>query len=1068
MTGDLTFFKTNAVSYYGIFCDEFDKVNPYSDILTGVRKKYFESDLTKQKNKMSVRIDGETYKYQYMLHEDLPLRWKVTKNDRIVERTMVSEDESYYVEIKDENDKPKKRIFFGSYHNWQKTQYFVPGNPEPAVQLAMWDFENISVILKYLERGRKPEILYPCTVVSNKDLLRSITDVLGVPSISSLCSMGFVYFAPKEISKKWNYYCENPKNIPIKRSSQSVNKTPDQQKKTPEPAAAKKSEKRVTVTPVKAAPKLKEQSTEKKRIDLTQTKDVIVPNVKKTENVVIPPVMNNSNIGITASDVKSASITAEKSSSTVNDEFTVRPRPFITDPAEFSLDNDVDDKGTEQKKEHKSDKIIESEKPPVQPKLHSDVLSSVENKEDKQKDKDKTENAEKTEKSESISALDFVEFGSNSESTYEEELKAAEQSSVHVSDNDDKETSGSLYENARITQEIKIPTEQERIENIAQRAEKNNIDEVKRAYSMKKVQPATNTMRRTVPIDKIIKISENEQYYYFGDLKDNKRSGKGRTVMENGSTAYDGGYLDDKRDGFGVYYYKTGKICYVGDWKENRRNGVGVAFMPTDRSMYVGGWENDCPIGMGAKFDKYGNLTFAGRWESGTREGVGMTYNPKDGTVFVSHWENDAFSERGTKFDADGNMIYNGTYKKGKRSGQGTQYNEFGLVVYTGEWFNDRYNGKGTLYLSNGCRVDGEFVDGKINGHATVTNKRGRKLYEGNWKNNRYNGEGKLYESDGSWCQGEFSRGESVGELAKYSKDGVLLCKGEWHKGKFNGHGVCYNNGEKVYEGDLSDGIRSGIGEEYRNGRCIYSGSFEENERSGFGTSYDDFGNIEYSGIWSKGVYDGVGLLYDNGKPRFVGHFVMGALNGRVNEIYNDKVIKECIYSEGDCVYMREYTDDALTLKYDGNIKNGRYEGMGCGFSAYGEKYFEGIFKNNEPFKSMKVSLRKLAKLEYRDEVSQSQYNEYIVGPNYVVEQPYNGGVYSGLLVNGMPEGKGTVLYDDHGYTGVFSEGVACGLGVIYEWDGSEIAGTFVKEANENTTEITLSNGITYHIKENK
>lgn len=1060
MTGDLTFFKTDAVSYYGIFCDEFDKVNPYNDILTSVRKKFFESHLSKQKNKMNVRLDGETYRYQYMMHEDLPLKWKVFTDTHILERTVVSDDESYYVEIKDKNNKLKKRIFFGSYHNWQKTQYFEPGNKEPLLQLAAWDFENVSVILKYLERGRKPEILYPCTAVTDKELLKAITDELGVPSVSSLCSAGFVYFAPKRISRRWNAYCENPQSIPSKSSADVETTEARQSVKREEPAAIK-AEKTSAAAPVRAAVNKsavnpKEVQFEKKRIDLTQTEDLIVPNVQKTENVVIPPVLHTpdeANIGFNKNAPE-----ALQSNDTI--ESTVLSRSFAKAPIE--KDNDIEQK-TENNSEEKTEQKPEQ---PIRNKLHSDMLTGS------------TAKINVPKKNEGVSALDFVEFGENPDSTYEDEKNAVlevdeantekveeETDSILSEDNDASDSAESLYENAEITLEIKQPTEQEKNENIARRAEKNSIEEVKRAYNMKKVRPATNTPQRTIPIDKIIRVSESEQYLYFGELKDNKRNGKGRTVMGNGRTAYDGGYLDDKRDGFGVYYYKTGRICYVGDWRENRRNGVGVAFMPTDRSMYVGGWENDCPIGMGARFDSNGNLTFAGRWESGTREGAGMTYNPKDGTIFVSRWENDVLSERGTKFDADGNMIYNGSWKKGKRNGNGTQYDKQGLVLYTGEWLNDRYNGRGLLYLSNGFKIDGEFVNGKVNGYATVTTKKGNKLYEGTWKDNRYDGEGKLYMSDGSWCQGEFSRGEPVGVLSGYSKEGVLLYKGEWRDGKFHGNGICYDNGEKVYEGELNNGIRSGSGHEYSDGKCIYIGCFEDNERNGFGTSYDDSGNIEYSGQWSKGVYDGVGLLYVSGEPRFAGNFVMGKLDGRVNEIYNDKVVRECIYSEGECVYMREYTDDGLTLKYDGNVRNGMYEGMGCGFSPYGEKYFEGIFKKNEPFKSMKVSLRSLAKLKYCDDVAKSQYNKYICGPNYVVEQPYNGGVYSGLLVNDKPEGKGTILYVDHGYTGVFSDGEACGLGVIYEWDGSEITGTFLKEAGENTTEITLANGITYHLK---
>ena len=85
-------------------------------------------------------------------------------------------------------------------------------------------------------------------------------------------------------------------------------------------------------------------------------------------------------------------------------------------------------------------------------------------------------------------------------------------------------------------------------------------------------------------VGKIIIESGGKQYFYFGDILDDKRNGSGRTSMSDGKTAYEGSYRGDKRDGFGVYYYKSGKLCYAGSWKQNRRSGLGVAFSPNDGS----------------------------------------------------------------------------------------------------------------------------------------------------------------------------------------------------------------------------------------------------------------------------------------------------------------------------------------------------------------------------------------------------------------------------------------------------------------------------------------------------
>ncbi len=1057
MTGDLTFFKTNAVNYYGVFCEGYDKANPYADLLSNVRKKYFETH-SRQKDKIIKNIDGVQYRCQYTLDEDRPLKWKVYTDTQVLEKVTVASDERYFVEVRDLHNTLKKRIFFGCYHNWEKTQFFKDGETEPNVELAAWDFNNVSVILKYRRNVQRPDVLYPCAATDDEDMLQKITEKTGTPEVASMCSMGYVYFAPKEMSREWNALCEQYKRDP------TLYRVPQSSKARSE--KENNSKKSVTVTPVRAASKTTDTLLKKRRIDLRDTQAVIVPEKRRQETVVIsssPTARIGSEDNITAEDtpIRSRRLSGNTAQISLTDtrESDAEKKDSISEQsAQENLS--PGEQGTDSSSVSATPSYISSASKHATariPKLHSDLLmsysDSINGKEESIISHDTHTDTDDAPDEYIIKAAaePFVtDEHSDDETVAADEYLSDDDKPATVSDEDDTEESDEYRD---------IPTQ-----SLVERAQDNTIEKVKNAYSMKKVQTATDNPRKMVPVDKVIRVSDNEQYLYFGELKSGRRNGRGRTMMKNGCTAYEGGYLDDKRDGFGVYYYKTGKICYVGDWKSNRRNGVGVAFQPSDRSMYVGGWDNDCPIGMGAKFDSTGNLSFAGRWESGSREGAGMMYDPQDGSIFVSCWENDVLSDKGTKFDSQGNLIYSGSWHKGKRSGRGTQYDKRGLVLYTGTWKDDKYDGKGTLYLSGGYRIEGEFSGGKVNGYAVAVNKHGGSLYEGQWRDNRYHGEGKLYMADGSYCQGNFEQGEPVGILSGYSADGTLLYTGEWRGGRFHGKGICYADGEKVYEGELKSGKRYGSGHEYSDGRCVYIGSFEDNMRCGFGTSYDESGSIVYSGLWENGVYDGCGLLYVSGEPRYVGQFSGGVLHGRVNEIYGGKVIRECIYSEGDCIYMREYTDDALTLKYDGNIKNGMYEGMGCSFSPYGEKYFEGIFKRNEPFKNMKVSLRKLAPLAYSEEAADSDYNRYIKGPDYVVEQEYGGGVYSGLLSGGKPEGKGTILYVDHGYTGDFKDGNACGTGVIYEWDGSEIMGTFVQEANAETTEITLANGVTYHL----
>lgn len=144
----------------------------------------------------------------------------------------------------------------------------------------------------------------------------------------------------------------------------------------------------------------------------------------------------------------------------------------------------------------------------------------------------------------------------------------------------------------------------------------------------------------SVHTDAVIE-SHGESYRYFGELdENNKRSGYGRTVTDEGTTAYEGGYFNDKRNGFGTFYFKNGRVNYIGNWRDNLRNGFGVGFRGSDGSSHIGKWYNNTPNGIGARFDKNGDFLFLGEYYDGKKQGKGITLDD-DGSFVVSIFEND-------------------------------------------------------------------------------------------------------------------------------------------------------------------------------------------------------------------------------------------------------------------------------------------------------------------------------------------------------------------------------------------------------------------------------------------
>lgn len=567
-------------------------------------------------------------------------------------------------------------------------------------------------------------------------------------------------------------------------------------------------------------------------------------------------------------------------------------------------------------------------------------------------------------------------------------------------------------------------------------------------------------------MDKQIIEADGKTYYYFGDLAANQRSGRGRTAMKNGETAYEGEYLDDKRDGFGVYYYHSGKLCYAGEWKQNERAGLGVAFSPTDGSLFAGCWQQDEAVGVGSHYDRSGRMLYTGIMENGKRSGAGITFNEEDETYFIGKYRDGEFLETGTQFSRQGDLLYTGGYRANARHGQGTSYRADGTVEYKGEWLSNQFHGAGIFYQEDGSTVSGSFKNGKPHGKCTLTDAAGKVLYEGGYIDEAYNGTGRLFLENGGYAEGRFVDGEPTGIFNEYNQAEELVYSGEWNQKGRNGRGILYEAGKKRYEGDFRGSLYHGEGKLYQNDCVIYSGSFTEGLQDGFGVEYID-NRQHYKGLWRGGLYNGFGILYRDGEPAFVGQFADGKMHGRINELQDRVLVRKSLYHEGELTYAWEFAHDG-SLLYNGYIHDGRRSGMGCSFGSYTEKQFEGIFRNNEPEKAMKVLLKELEELPPCPELDHTEYELYRQTPEWLIEKQIlvgnSTGIYSGRLKNGLPDGSGTILYSDHRFTGQFSEGHPDGEGIVYTHDGAVHKGMYYDKPFTGCKTMVLSD-ITYYYR---
>ncbi len=565
-----------------------------------------------------------------------------------------------------------------------------------------------------------------------------------------------------------------------------------------------------------------------------------------------------------------------------------------------------------------------------------------------------------------------------------------------------------------------------------------------------------------VPDDEI-KISDKEKYVYFGTKnKKGERSGSGITLTAKGSVLYSGSYSDGKRSGFGAQYYKNGKLAYVGKWSEDKKNGFGVSVLG-DGSLTLGEFLDDKKKGVSARFDSNGGLLSVTSTVEGVENTISLDGGKTKGNMFISRTSDGSPYGSVTVLDKGGNIIYNGEMLGGEYSGRGKLFDKNGSLKYSGEFQNGLKNGNGILYLDDSSTISGEFHNDEVVGSAVHRGRDGRVLYNGGFKSGEYNGKGTLYNNDGSYYSAEFKSGKPVGLISLYSKNAELIYRGELKNDSYAGNGTLYSNGDKVYEGAFADGQKSGIGREYADSLCVYMGDHENDERNGFGISYIN-NKIEYSGFWKNGRFNGAGVLHSaDDKLTYAGSFSDGQMNGRINVIDGEKLLRECLYENGECVYMREYDDEGAVI-YDGGASQGLREGMGCSYTEFGEKIFEGIFKFGEPYKAMKVIPKALSELEPFEKLKDTPYNNYIKPPRFVSEQFLGNGIYSGALKNNEPHGKGTMLYTDHRYTGSFKNGKPNGSGILYFGDGKERKGSFLPRADKDCELIQFSDA-SYYLK---
>ena len=301
--------------------------------------------------------------------------------------------------------------------------------------------------------------------------------------------------------------------------------------------------------------------------------------------------------------------------------------------------------------------------------------------------------------------------------------------------------------------------------------------------------------------------------YFIGELKNNKKNGKGIIYYNNGNIKYEGDFINDNFGGNGKSTFENGEY-YIGEFKNGLKNGKGIYYYNNGNIKYQGDFIND-------KFDGNGKCI----WE--------------DCAYYIGEWKNGLTHGKGKEFYNNGNILYEGNYFNNEREGYGKYIYENGWY-YIGNWKNNLKHGKGIIY-----------------------DKKGNIVYDGEFLKNKYEGKGKYIFDDGEYYIGEFKYGLKNGKGIIYYKNGNNIYEGDFINDKYEGNGkLIYKNGE-YYIGEFKNGLKSGKGKEfYNNGNILYEGYYLKNKYEGKGKFIDEDGYY-YIGEWKNGLKNGKGIIYD-------------------------------------------------------------------------------------------------------------------------------------------------------------------------------------------------------------
>ncbi len=602
----------NDVFFYGISLRSRDASDVKSDIFANILMKYLMS-LKPVSNKLYRVTDNARYEYSYAFVPSKPLSWRVIKNRRVIEDIEQLSDGKYCLNYYDDHGNDVKRIIFNSRNRWVKTNYYnsIYGD-NLLCSLVPKELNGETVILQYDTGVTYPVTLYCCSVASCAEVLDKVLARVPEPEVMALTNYGLLYFACdetrniyeqilKEEEEKYaqahkpavynteedvaNGFCFQVDSFDSTKKSDSLFDLSMAEELTEEGFSAPQNEGENTqeaYEPLESSTDSEENAQQDFAIDLLESPDDDSYSIDEQIAAAIRLISETTSISIDESFVFSCGTQDTQENSSQPEEETDLMQQI---PDHIELKEEVDNSG-------EPDDIIipaKTEDMCVEENSDTEVILSPD----------------------TYDAADLLSMDDDAIDDYVSTLIDSLLLDAHSTAAD--------YLIAK--DEVFVSADAE-ISTSADTCDCNN---------------SRSFVEENTP-DAIIE-SNGASYFYYGETDENgNRSGRGKTLMDDGKTAYEGEYLDDSRHGKGAFYYKDGSLCYWGNWNKNLRHGFGLGVSSETGVVHIGNWNQNKPDGVGVRFDSNGKFMYIDSACERINGGIRITDFTKD-TIVIEVWD---------------------------------------------------------------------------------------------------------------------------------------------------------------------------------------------------------------------------------------------------------------------------------------------------------------------------------------------------------------------------------------------------------------------------------------------